>query len=90
MKEAKYYDSLQPFQKNMVLVFDEVRIKDSLVFDKHGLQVIGFVDVGDINNELLKFERSFEETEGKRLQERVAKHMLVFMVREFLSTWSFH
>ena len=34
------------FEKNVVLVFDEVKIKDSLVYDKHGVRIIGFVDVG--------------------------------------------
>ena len=43
--------------------------------------MIGFVDIGDINNELLKFEQPFEENERTLLQQRVAKYMLVFMVR---------
>ena len=41
-----------------MLVFDEVRVKEGLVYDKHSLQVIGFVNVGDINNELLRFARA--------------------------------
>ena len=45
--------------------------------------IIGYVDIGDINNELLKFEQSCNdessETPGSPLP--VAKHMLVFMVR---------
>ena len=52
-----------------------------MVFVKHSLRVIGFVDVGDINNELLNFEHSLDENEGTRLKERIAKYMLVFMVR---------
>ena len=43
----------------------------------------GYVDIGNINNELLKFEQSCKdedgETPGSPLP--VAKHMLVFMVR---------
>lgn len=89
LKEVKY-DTIEDFQKHVAVVFDEVRIKDRLVFDKHGLKVIGFIDVGDVNNELLQFERSFQSSENARsfqssenarLQERVAKYMLVFMVR---------
>lgn len=79
LKEMKY-GSLKSYEKNVALVFDEVRIKDRLVYDKHKKRVIGFVDVGDVNNELLKFERSLT-SEDSRLQESVAKHMLVFMVR---------
>ena len=39
IKEAKI-DSLKPHEKHVALCFDEVRIKDNLVYDKHGLQVI--------------------------------------------------
>lgn len=82
IKEAKI-GSLKPHEKHVALCFDEVRIKDNLVYDKHGLQVIGYVDIGDINNELLKFEQTCKdedgETPGSPLP--VAKHMLVFMVR---------
>lgn len=81
LKEAKM-DSLKLHEKHVALCFDEVRIKDNLVYDKHGLQIVGYVDIGDINNELLKFERSCNddnsETSGSPLP--VAKHMLVFMV----------
>ena len=78
MKEAKL-ETLKDFEKNVVLVFDKVKIKDSLVYDKHGVRIIGFVDVGDINYELLSFERSCQDSSSVLSQ--VAKHMLVFMVR---------
>ena len=71
MKEAKL-ETLKDFEKNVVLVFDEVKIKDSLVYDKHGVRII---DVGDINNELLSFERSCQES--STLQPTIAKRMLV-------------
>ena len=63
----------------MAVCSDEVRIKYNLVYDKYGLQLIGYVDIGDINNELLKFERSCSddssETSGSPLP--VAKHVIV-------------
>ena len=45
--EAKF-ESLKDVEKNVALVIDEVKIKDSLVYDKHRVRIIGFVDVGDI------------------------------------------
>ena len=33
---------------------DEVHIKDDLVYDKHTWQVIGFQNLGDINDHLLR------------------------------------
>ena len=78
IKEAKM-DSLKHYEKHVALCFDEVRIKDNLVYNKHGLQIIGYVDIGDINNELLKFEQSCNdessETPGSPLP--VAKHVSV-------------
>ena len=40
-----------------MLVLDEVKIKESLVFDKHETEVVGFVDMGDINNKLADLEK---------------------------------
>ena len=76
-------DSLKNYEKHVALCFDEVRIEDNLVYDKHGLQIIGYVDIGDINNELVKFEQSCSEESSKTLGSPlpIAKHMLVFMVR---------
>lgn len=38
------------------------------------------MDIGSINNELLKFERSCEETQSS-FELPVAKYMMVFMVK---------
>lgn len=36
---------------------DEMKVREDLVFDRNG-EVIGYVDVGDINNQLKKLEKS--------------------------------
>ena len=36
-------------QKFVCLVFDEVKIKEDLVYDKHSGELVGFVNVGDVN-----------------------------------------
>lgn len=88
MKEAQV-DTIQDFQKYTCLVLDEVRVKEGLVYDKHSLQVIGFVNVGDINNELLRFERA-QTTDSQELPTPpIANHMLVFMVRGIFSRLEF-
>ena len=68
-------------------MFDEVKVKESIVYDTHSCQILGFVDVGDINNQLLQFERSLEDTND--LKEMVAKQMLVFMVRGIFASVDF-
>ena len=70
-------NNLPEFQKFVCLIFDEVKIKEQLVYDKHTSQIIGFVNLGDVNNQLLEMERS----ESGEMQQCVAKNMLVFMVR---------
>ena len=42
----------------MKLKFDEMKLKESLVYDKNENQVIGFVDLGELNNDLVRLEQS--------------------------------
>ena len=57
------------------------------MYDKHSCRVLGFVDVGDINNQLLRFEHSIDNTDD--LRETVAKQVLVFMVRGLFASVDF-
>ena len=76
---AMKFDKLEDHQKYVSVVFDEMKIKEGLVYDKHECKVIGFVDVGTINNTLLAYERTLKDDQQSKPV--VAKHMLVFMVR---------
>ena len=60
----------------MVLAFDEMKIREDLVFTGDG-DIIGFVDTGDMDNNLRNLERSCLEEQ----QEEPADHMLALMVR---------
>ena len=44
--------------RSVILIWDEMKIKEDLVFDKHTCELVGFTDVGDINNELNKVEQN--------------------------------
>ena len=46
------YDTLEDHQKYVSVIFDEMKVKEGLVYDKHQYKVVGFVDVGAINNTL--------------------------------------
>ena len=85
LKDEAKIDSIPEYQKYICLAFDEVRIKKDLVYDKNSSQIIGFVNLGNINNQLLEFERS----QTGESQPRVATHMLVFMVRGLFSCLEF-
>ena len=70
----------------MALVWDEMKVKKGLVFDKHTCNLVGFTNIGEINNELDNVEKECEE-EGA--SSNVATHMLLFMVRELCTSLVF-
>jgi hypothetical protein len=62
----------------VVLVFDEMKIKGRLVFDKHSGKLIGFTSLGDPDLDFSTFEEL-----------QVATHILAFMVRGVQTTLKF-
>lgn len=71
-------DNLPEWKRYVVLVLDEMKVKESLVFDKNLTRVIGFVDMGGVNNQLADLEREFS---SNRQHPEIATHILVLMVR---------
>ena len=71
-------DLSKDLNKYVVLTMDEVHIKEELVYDKHEGSLIGFVNLGATNNQLLEYEASISQSNGDR---PLASSMLVFMVR---------
>ena len=45
MKEVKFDDETS-YRSYVALLFDEVQIKDNLVYDKHSFRMTGFIDIG--------------------------------------------
>ena len=67
------------WQKYVVVLMDEMHIREDLIYDKHTGALLGFTNLGDINSHLDSFERSVEtNTISESL---LAKTMLVIMVR---------
>lgn len=85
LKEAKLEDSAE-HRKYVSLVFDEVKIKEDLVYNKHTGELIGFVNITDINHHLTAFEH---HCHGEVHSHEVATHMLVFMVRGLFTRLKF-
>lgn len=69
----------------VVLVIDEMYIKEDLVYDKNSGAVIGFANLGDIDSHLLQFQASVE-SDTSTSNEQLAKTMLMFMVRGLFSS----
>lgn len=64
--------------RNVVLIIDEMKIHEDLIFDKNGHNLLGFVNLGSINEQLKELEK---ETLTTQPHENLATHMLTVMVR---------
>ena len=62
----------------VMIIMDEVHIKNELVYDKHQGCLVGFTDLGNTNNRLLEMEGALY---GDKSQPNLAISMFVLMVR---------
>ena len=74
-------------EKYVGILVDEMHVKEDLVFDKHRIKLLGFLNLGDTNNQLLHFEKSISAEEQQ--EQELAKTMLVLMVRGLFSSLCF-
>jgi len=75
--------------KYLVLLVDEMYIKEGLVYNKFSGTLTGFVDLGDVDTHLSMYE-AFSAQEGKKLTPRkLAKTIAVFMVNGLLTNLTF-
>ena len=74
-------------EKYVALIFDEVKVKEDLVYNKHSGELVGFVNITDINQHSTALERACS-TEDEHIPQ-LATHMLVFMVRGICSSLKF-
>ena len=72
--------TLPPQQKQCSIVFDEMKVKCGLVFNKHDDRIIGFAESGDFNAELKEFEDDLNDS-SKEHMKPLATHILSLMVR---------
>ena len=70
------------------ILFDEVKIKEDLVYDKHSGELVGYVDLGSVGNQLCELERVLKR-KTRCSSDGVAKFVLVLMVRGVTSDLKF-
>ena len=51
-EDLKREANVGEWKKHIVVLIDEMEITENLVYDKHETKIIGFVDIGDTNNQL--------------------------------------
>ncbi|XP_076091095.1 uncharacterized protein LOC143063058 [Mytilus galloprovincialis] len=70
--------STEDVWKNYVgILFNEIKIKSDLVYDKHTGELIGYCNLDKVGNQIMDMERSFKDSPSND----IAKYMLVLMVR---------
>lgn len=74
--------------KCVIMLLDEMHVRKEIVYDKYTGEMIGFCDLGEMNNNLLEFEQSLSESEVNP-PPKVAKTMMVFMVRGLFTRLQF-
>ena len=79
--------SCPEWHKFVILLIDEMYIREDLVYNKHTGRLIGFTDLGSINNHLSAFERSINE--GEITAKLLAKSMLAIMVKGLFTPLKF-
>ena len=88
LKAAAKPLTLKEWEKLVVLLVDEIYIKEDLVYDKHEGTLIGFMNLGEVNNHLLAFEQSFD-TDTDSNATALAKTALTFMVKGIFTSLRF-
>lgn len=73
--------------KYVTVVLDEMYVREGLVFQKSSGALIGYSDLGEINNMLNDAERQYKNPDEHRRP--LAKVMLVFMIRGLFNKMKF-
>ena len=73
--ETKEYSNLQHI---VGILLGEIKIKSGLVYSKQTGSIVGFCNMGDMNNELENFKNQIENKEEDK---SISTYVLAFMVR---------
>ena len=79
--------SLEDFQKHVCLLGDEMHIKEDLVYDKTSGELVGFVNLGNVNEHLIQLEQDL--LQGKSASPALASSVFVFMMRGLFTNLKF-
>lgn len=77
LMQANNMSSCPEHQKLVILLLDEMYIREDLVYDKHSGNLTGFTHLGGVTDHLLASEQAKDGHDVRRL----AKTMMVFMVK---------
>ncbi|XP_065652969.1 uncharacterized protein LOC136080281 [Hydra vulgaris] len=82
---------MKDYEKNVSLIFDEMKIKSGLMFCKTTGKMVGFTDMGPVNDTLNEFHRRFDRRITERNSElNLAQYVIVFMARGIFSSLCYY
>ena len=79
-------DKLTDVQKFVALSFDEMQVREDLVYNKNTCNVVGFVNLGQVDNQLKMLSDDIDNLPSTAA---VATHVLVFMIRGITTSLRF-
>lgn len=77
--------TIEDYEKNVSLTFDEIKIKSWLVYKRGSGKVVGFTEMGSINEEIKEFVDRCNKSRKFNYDSQFANYVIVFMVRVFLT-----
>jgi len=80
---------VEEWKRHVILLFDEMHIREDLVYNKHTGALVGFVELGEVNNQLQQFERSLDRKGEPPSPPPLAKTMFVIMVKGLFTKLQF-
>lgn len=75
----KIVENFSDIERYGIVLMDEIKIQEKLVWDKHTGDLIGYVDLGDMELNLASLQKSDD----------IASHMLVFLIRSIVNPLKF-
>ena len=82
--EDSHLAELRELQKNVSLVFDKIKIKSGLVFGRSTGKLVGFTEMGELNEELRVLQDNLDGSQSSDERD-FAKYVNAFMVRGIFS-----
>ena len=71
--------------KQVLLLIDEMHVKEDLVYDKHTGKIIGLINMSDINSQLLAFESRMRDSDTEDMM-RLANSVTTIMIKGLFKT----
>ena len=79
-----------PDYKKNVICYDEMKIKSNFVYRRTSAKMVGFTEMGNINDEFKTFQEKLErEQSAEKLDRELASHVTMYMVRAIFSNLSY-